>query len=48
MGLLGAIAVIWLVYKIIKEQYDIKNPNSKCNRDTRNYLEEQKKRLNIK
>jgi hypothetical protein len=45
MGLLGAFAVIWLIFKIIKEQYDIKNPDSKYNRDARKYLEEQDKRF---
>ena len=45
MGLIGALAVIWLVYKIIKEHYDINSPNSKYNRDTRKYLEEQDKKF---
>lgn len=47
MGIIGVIAVVWLIYSIIKEQYEINNRNSKTNRKVREYEEEQCKRLGI-
>lgn len=47
MSLLGIVAVIWLIYSIIKENYEINNPNSKTNRKVREYEREQCKRLGV-